>query len=106
LAPKPVVWLDLPHEWLNTIRRSFSEPLGWSFTGPGRISAYSFGGNNWVFYNFNNKTTEIYFKLDTSNITPANLRFKNNVTGRELIPEDDVFHLVLKKRQMLWLTVI
>jgi hypothetical protein len=104
LAPKSVSWLDLPDEWLNTIRRSFTEPLGWSFKGPGRIGVYSFSNDNWVFYNFNNKAIEIDFKIDTLNQAVSQLRFKNRVTGMQITPVDDQLHLAMTKRNMLWVT--
>ena len=55
--------LQMPVEALNSIRQSFSQELGVTLQGPGKVAMYLFGQNQYALYNMSNETAPVSLKF-------------------------------------------
>ena len=101
LAPKPIPWLQLPHEWLNVVRESFLEPLKISFKAEGRISLHLFA-DEFVVCNFNDHDVKTKLNLEKYVGKEKGLNYINKLTGKPIQIQDNELVLPVKKRQFLW----
>lgn len=100
LAPKPISWVDLPVSWLNVIRQACTEPLGFEFDGPGRVSVHPFGVNEWVICNFNETPVEVALQVRNQ---PVPATVTEMISGEKLTPTENSIPLIIGKRQIHWI---
>ena len=55
--------LQMPVEALNSIRESFSQELGVTLQGPGKVAMYLFGQNQYALYNMSNETAPVSLRF-------------------------------------------
>lgn len=99
LCPKQLGLLEIPREWANKVRKTFTEPLGISIDAPTRIAVQQLGSSGLIIHNFNKSEHNIIINSEM-------LRGKKIIDGftnEELIIEGNTFSTNLKPRSRQWI---
>lgn len=97
LCPRPLGLLEIPRDWANTLRKTFSEKLKYNLDAPTRIALQPLGDAGWVVHNYNREEKVISLQADglTSLV--------NGFTGEDVPVADGKVELQLPPRSRIWL---
>lgn len=99
LCPKSLGLLEIPKQWANTIRDSFTSNLDFSLDAKTRIVVQPLGTTGWVFHNYN-KTKET-FTFNSDKINTMNL--VNGFTGEVINATNGELTLTMDPRSRIWI---
>lgn len=99
LCPKPLGLLEIPKQWSNTIRESFTSNLGFSLDAPTRIVVQPLGNSGWVFHNYNKEKETFTFTSSKIN----NMKLVNGFTGEIINADNGELTLTMEPRSRIWI---
>ena len=97
LCPRPLGMMDLPRNWVNTIREAFTSQLDFSMDAPARVTSQPFGDGEMMIQNYNEK--EITVRLAHQ----GPVHFTEVLSGKELPVHKDTLEITIPPRSRAWL---
>ncbi|HLF33497.1 MAG TPA: hypothetical protein VI583_04640, partial [Cyclobacteriaceae bacterium] len=97
LCPNPLGILDLPREWVNTIRNALNEGIMMGADAPARVTIQPFGAGEIMVQNYNVKTVDV--KL----FSTPNMKYRDVFTRKLIEPSGDGLLLNMPGRSRVWL---
>jgi len=98
LCPRPLGILDLPQSAADTLRQAFNGPLGFTATGPTRVTVQQLDDGEMVVQNFNNVAVNVNLSGAASKDT------FDRFAGKAVPVVDGVVTLAIPARSRVWLT--
>ena len=97
LCPRPLGLLDLPQNWINTIRAIFNRDLEIEMDAPSRVTLQPLQNGSLVLHNYNQEAVDVKFDgVDFKQI-------EDGFDSQEPIIEGTSISLKMKPRSRIWL---
>jgi hypothetical protein len=97
LCPNPLGILELPREWVNTIRIAFNEGISMEADAPSRVTIQPFGAGEIMVQNYNMKTEDVNLRSGPSEV------YTDVFSGKVFHPTGEILSLKLPARSRIWL---
>jgi hypothetical protein len=98
LCPRPLGLLDLPREWINTIRIAFNSKLGYVLDAPSRVSMQTLANGDVFLQNYNKEEVSIMLSSQAEENS-----FRDKLSGNEHIFSSSKQEIKMLPRSRLWL---
>ena len=102
LCPKQLGLIEMPQEWVNTIRNAVVAPLNFKMLAPTRIVVQPMGNSAWMFHNYNRAKSE--FVYVDEKLSKAILI--DGFTGDTIRTNGDTLNMSLPARSRVWVKKI
>ena len=99
LCPKSLGLLEIPIQWSNTIRESFTSKLDFHLDAPTRIVVQPLGNTGWVFHNYNKTKETFTFASDKIN----KMKLVNGFTREVVNSDNGKLTLTMEPRSRIWI---
>jgi hypothetical protein len=100
LSPAQLGLLALPEEWLNLIRRGFSDGRSIRLEAPARVTFQPIGRDGWMLQNYNNHPVNVRLEFQDGTNTGA---FLDGISGESIADEDGGIEREIGARARLWI---
>lgn len=98
LSPRKLGLLDLPSNWIKTIREVFNSNLKFNLQAPSRVSIQSLENGDFVIHNYNKEDTTII--LENNSLKSP---IRDVFTKQKLTSKNNILQIQMKPRSRLWI---
>ena len=97
LAPRPLCLVEMPREWVNTIREAFHEEGDPVIDAPARVTVQKLSDGSLVIHNYNQEPVDVTIAY------PRAGKYLDGFTGEKVDVDGNTIHLNVKARSNIWL---
>lgn len=97
LAPEPLALMNLPREWVNTIRSAFNEKLNLNADAPVRVAIQPFGNDEMMVTNYNQEAVTVTVAAEGSG------NRINAFNGEGITVANGSYTLTIPARSRVWI---
>ncbi|MCO5235977.1 MAG: hypothetical protein M9933_06875 [Chitinophagaceae bacterium] len=97
LCPRQIGLIELPRNWINTIRSVFSDDDIPVMDAPSRITFQKLGDGSYVVHNYNQQKTNVVIQMK------AGSSWKDKFTGDPIPAEGNTLKLEMNPRSRIWI---
>jgi hypothetical protein len=97
LAPRPLGLVEMPREWVNTIRETFYEEGDPFIDAPARVTFQKLSNGSLVIHNYNQEAVNVTIKFTETG------KYIDGFTGDPVRSDGNEVKILMKSRSNIWL---